>query len=182
MIRTFIALPVAPTAELLKLLRWTSKNSRALRTINPEQLHITLQFLGDTSWESVPLIGQAIAESVQGVPEFSVTLGPISGFPNIQRPRIVWAEIYPKEPIIALAESLAGRLEDLGIRLENRPFIPHLTLARVKGKRDQASEDLKQAELPQSLGTVSLDTVIHYESQTEQGRPVYEVLSEHYLH
>ncbi len=182
MIRTFIAVPVAPTAELLKLLRWISKHSRALRTMDPEQLHITLHFLGDTSWESVPLISQAIAESIRETPEISVTLGPISGFPNIQRPRVVWAEIQPKEPIIALAESLAGRLEHLGIRLENRPFIPHLTLARVKGRRDEASEDLQQAELPQSLGSVSLDTVIHYESHSKSGRPMYEVLSEHYLH
>ncbi len=174
-------MPVALTTEVARVLKLLQPLGSGVRTISPEQLHLTLCFLGDTPWELTNSVSQVIEETLHGREAIPASFGPLGGFPNLSRPRVIWAGVEPAEPITRIQEDLKRRLEDLGLQLEQRPFIPHVTLARVKGDRDIEFLDYDFATVSGSLGTVQLDEVVYFESQLGKRGPEYQILSEHYL-
>ena len=108
---------VAPLAcPELEQVRWTTSH----------QLHITLVFLGDQPPHRLEEIIEAIAE-VQFTP-FNLTLERIGHF----RSGIIWLGVEENEQLLRLQKSLSHKIRGLGIKLEQRKFIPHLTLGRCK--------------------------------------------------
>lgn len=96
------------------------------RKIHPEDLHITLVFLGDLDAHRRTCAEEA-AGRVRAVP-FTLTLNRIGCFP---RARVLWCGASERpQPLLNLLHSLNDGLLDCGFRLERRPFEPHVTLAR----------------------------------------------------
>lgn len=63
---------------------------------------------------------------------FEYEVGGLGGFPDLRRPRVVFAKVAPHPQLTALVEEIARRLAEIGIEREARPFTPHVTLGRVK--------------------------------------------------
>src|SRR5690242_6423167 len=96
-------------------------------------MHLTLRFLGDTSSDEVPAIGQAMRGALGERPPIALHLAQIGAFPSLQRPSVVWAGVGGDTSALAQAQSdLEQSLAALGIAREVRPFHPHLTLGRVR--------------------------------------------------
>lgn len=107
-----------------------------VKWVAPENLHITMIFLGDVGDGLVPDLEvaaqQALEETgLQG--PVNVTLDRLGAFPHVHKPRVVWAGCTndPK-PVKRLAKALERALEPLGFEPEDRPFTTHVTLGRVK--------------------------------------------------
>ena len=110
-----------------------SRNSTPAKWVNPESIHLTLQFLGDISSDRVTEIINAIKCGVGGIPSFQIQLAGLGVFPNPARTQVVWAGITGDiEQLKKLQESIGMELEKLGFPREKRTFTPHLTLARVR--------------------------------------------------
>jgi 2'-5' RNA ligase len=139
--RVFIA--VNPTEEELGRLGEASRPLReagfAVRWLPPENVHLTLKFLGEVSEERVPQVTAAVAEAVAGVRAFEMTVSGFGAFPSVKRPGVVWAGIEASEALQSVYERVEAALEPLGFPRESRPFRPHLTIGRGR-KRSKPAE------------------------------------------
>lgn len=96
----------------------------------PEQLHLTLTFIGEVSGSVFLDIREALA-GISG-PVMTLRLQGVGFFPPRGQPRIVWAGLEKNEPLQVLQRKITTRLFQLGLELENRKFSPHITLARLQ--------------------------------------------------
>ena len=99
------------------------------RWIPPEQLHLTLCFIGEVNGTVFQDIREVLSE-IKG-PPFSLRLQGVGFFPPRGLPRVVWAGIDNNEQLAILQRKIVTRLFSLGLELENRKFAPHITLARL---------------------------------------------------
>lgn len=103
------------------------------RWIPPENLHITLKFLGDVDERMLPDLREIAVGAAQRVRPFRVVYGPFGGFPNLSRPRVIFFEgTEGTRELAGLGLALESGVEPLGIPRENRAFTAHLTVARIK--------------------------------------------------
>lgn len=102
------------------------------RWVNPESLHITLKFIGEQKPEQVALIGQRLRK-VESEP-IEIGLSGYGFFPTAKAPRVFWIGIQASPALRELAANIDKATGELGIPLEERPFSPHLTLARAGGR------------------------------------------------
>jgi 2'-5' RNA ligase len=107
-----------------------------LRWVRPEGIHLTLRFLGETPAERQPAIESAISRAVAGTAPFELHLGKLDRFSSRQSPRVVWIDVNgDTESLARLQTQVEREITLLGYPSENRPFSPHLTLARVPPER-----------------------------------------------
>jgi 2'-5' RNA ligase len=104
----------------------------ALRRVKAENMHVTLAFLGQTRDDRLGDVTQAAAEAARRVSRFTLAFGRAGRFPERGRPRVVWMGIAEgAQGVLELAEGVYAGLRSRGIRFDDRPIAPHLTLARV---------------------------------------------------
>ena len=104
----------------------------ALRRVKAENLHLTLAFLGQTPDERLGDVTAAVAEAAASVAPFTLTFDRAGRFPERGRPRVVWLGIREAAPsVTALGAAVSDGLRSRGLRFDDRPLAPHLTLARV---------------------------------------------------
>jgi 2'-5' RNA ligase len=96
-----------------------------------ENLHVTTKFIGEWPQERLDEMKRALAGAPAAGP-VDITVRGLGWFPDERRPRVFWAGIDGGEPLRALAQSTEEAVARLGIPKEDRPFSPHLTLARIK--------------------------------------------------
>ena len=137
--RLFVALPLPGVvkAELISLIDAARKTApRSVRWVRPEQLHVTLKFLGDVETEQQEALTTAM-QSMCKETSFRFTLQGVDAFPNRRQPRVIWTGIQSGRDQVA---HLAGLIEtaacEAGFEPERRRFSPHVTLARVKQPGD----------------------------------------------
>ncbi|MBI2935954.1 MAG: RNA 2',3'-cyclic phosphodiesterase [Chloroflexi bacterium] len=134
-IRAFIAIDLPEDvkkalASLIDSLK--RRRVEGVRWVNPDGVHLTLKFLGDIRSGQVGEVVQAMAEASYGLSSFRLELKGVGGFPNLQRPRVLWTGMGGElGPCLALWRRLDEALRPLGFPSEERPFNPHLTLGRV---------------------------------------------------
>jgi RNA 2',3'-cyclic 3'-phosphodiesterase len=105
-----------------------------LRWVEPQHLHLTLQFLGDITTAMVTQAVAAAEDTAAAETPFTITFAGLGAFPSAAAPRVVWVGVTEGvERLATLAGRLALALRTRRFSLEDRPFTPHLTLARVRG-------------------------------------------------
>jgi 2'-5' RNA ligase len=117
--RLFLA--ILPSRQLRDSLTAARSTLRGRELPPPENLHLTLVFVGETDREADV---RAAMESVPGGP-FRLTLGRCGSFGDV-----LWAGVEENPRLNALAEALREALRQRGFLLHSRPFLPHITLAR----------------------------------------------------
>lgn len=124
--------PDGKRSMLANVLHELSLCGRSIKPSLPENLHITLKFLGETSNDQVPLIERELARLASQRPTFTVSLRGLGVFPDLKRPAVCWAGLKDAPGLMTLAEDIEAAISPLGFARERRPFQPHLTLARVQ--------------------------------------------------
>lgn len=139
--RLFIAidLPDSMRAALAleqSRLRASCTRNRDIRWTRPEGLHLTLKFLGEVAAARLSEITSAL-DRLDRVEPFEVEVAGFGFFPGGRRPRVFWVGLQAPPALGELAGQVEAAMERLGFASENRPFQPHLTLARFEGQRPQ---------------------------------------------
>jgi RNA 2',3'-cyclic 3'-phosphodiesterase len=148
-IRAFVA--VYPEAEIVSALESVQGRLRAMlpkaavKWALPEQIHLTLSFLGNIEEARVADFETALA-AASGMASFTLRSTALGTFPNARRPRVLWAGLEGElEVLDDLKTFIDGALEPLGIAPESRDFHPHLTVARIKEIRPAEAVILNEA-------------------------------------
>lgn len=133
-IRAFVAikLPDELVARLKEVRDSLASSQKDVSWVRPGSIHLTLKFLGDIETEEVEAVAGALSLAASGVKAFTVKAEGVGGFPNLKAPRVVWVGIRESAELIGLQRNIDERLFESGFEKDDRPFHPHLTLARVK--------------------------------------------------
>lgn len=158
--RLFIAidLPEEVREELCRLrtpipgARWVPAN----------QLHLTLAFLGDVEPERVIELTERVAGLT--APPFQLRFDRTGCFPSRMRPRVLWVGLKPEPLLISLADRLRELLRACAIPQEERPFAPHITLARLKLPAPRESAPFLDRPLQLQRPSVTVREFILFES------------------
>ena len=139
MIRSFIAIEIE-NQELLdriSTLQSTLGNTGAnIKFVKPENVHITLKFLGDVPSLLIEMIGNAL-QTLRFEP-FDSSLHGVGVFPSVNRINVVWLGITKGiTNFVSLHRQIESQLQTLGICPDNRGFNPHVTIARLRSARNK---------------------------------------------
>jgi 2'-5' RNA ligase len=137
-IRAFIAIELpegvrAAVAGVIGALK-ESGDGGAVRWSRPENLHVTLRFLGDVPRRRVPRIARGVGLATAALPPFCMRLGRVGVFPNRRRPRVVALAVGPEESLAGLAQAVDSAVALAGVAPDRFRFRPHLTLGRMRGR------------------------------------------------
>jgi 2'-5' RNA ligase len=168
-VRAFVA--IFPPLEVRKTalsgaLEAVRRSGDKVRWARPEKVHLTLKFLGDTQEEVLNDLCAALEETCRHHAPFDVGLTGFGAFPSARRARILWASVGAgSERLCSLATDVDAAFAPLGFEREGRPYVPHLTLGRVRGR--PASFDLSRASL--NLGFRARRAKLVESTLTEEG-------------
>lgn len=132
--RTFVALaltdPVLSSAgRAIDRLR---NAADGVRWAEEASLHVTLHFLGDLSDQEVALVCSGVQRVADATSPFDLHVHGLGAFPSVDRPRTVWLGVEEgADALVELFNRLIPALEPVGLRVERRPYVPHVTLGRV---------------------------------------------------
>lgn len=135
-IRAFVAIElphrvIVSIAEIQSRLKAYGFN---IRWVRPENIHLTIKFLGNIAAETVAPVCEAVSNAVSDYEPLSLEAGGVGVFPHMRRPRVVWIGITGRNTgLQALQKRVDAELAAMGFAKERRPFKGHLTLGRVKG-------------------------------------------------
>lgn len=125
--RLFVAIDLPP--ETRHSLAGLCFGIPGARWVDPEQIHLTLRFIGDVDGA----VFHDIRDGLAGIQahHFQLRLRGVGHFPPRKEPRVLWAGIEPSDPLILLRKKIESTLTGLGLPAEARKFSPHITLARL---------------------------------------------------
>jgi len=137
--RTFIAIPIPePCLEVLAEMQRLLQVSRAeVRWTKIPSIHLTLKFLGEADPEIISDLAKSLGAVTKQVRQFDLRLSGLGSFPNEKNPRIVWCGIRGDTDVLSRMQAEVETVcADFGFSPEDRPFRPHLTLGRIKGRKN----------------------------------------------
>jgi len=157
--------------------------ARGVRWVQPEGIHLTLKFLGDTPLERIEEVKAALARAAAKVDPFSFSISGLGCFPNTRQPRVVWVGLQePTGAMVRLRDAVEAQVAPLGFPTENRAFSPHLTLGRVQRYASKSEvRDIGQAVAASAIGVVgemTARTVCYIQSDLKPSGAVYTTLFE----
>lgn len=172
MVRTFIAIDLAPEVrERLFESQETLKQCTArLTLVDPENIHLTLKFLGEVSQNQIEQITEVLRR-ISGTP-FEIAFEGIVGN-NQSRPRVIWCTLSDEGACTSLACRIEEALAPLGFRREERPFTPHVTVARVRQYDPSLQRALKEVATRRHGTCRITGFTLKKSTLTPQG-PIYE--------
>jgi 2'-5' RNA ligase len=118
------------------------------RFVSPDDLHLTLRFLGEIPEETSVALQAAATELARHTPPFTYGIGRSVLFPRVSRARVIAATIAPSEELQKLVRSLEKLCVQSGLPAEERLFRPHMTLARLRNQ-------MKRPNLPSRPGAIT---------------------------
>jgi 2'-5' RNA ligase len=179
MIRLFIPFSLdQPVKEgLSRIIKELKPLTRSVKWVDPINLHLTAYFLGDTDPKLVPVIAEILNQVAPQYEPINTTVDHLGGFPNLQRPRIIWVGMDQlSQKLIPIADEIRKGLAKRGVHGDDKPFKPHLTLGRVRDNQGlgQLLDRLSSMEFPPIPVRFSKIELIH--STLTSSGPIYKTL------
>ena len=177
--RGFIAIDIDAFPILLKYEKDILNSGVNVKVVEPENVHITLKFLGETKLEDVGKIEEIIKKAVENIEPFKIQLKGTGVFPNENYIKIIWIGIQNGEKIGIIVNKIDNDLSKLGYKKENRSFSPHLTIGRLKSAKNKNEllkiiENYKNTEFAE----VKVDKVKLIKSELTPKGPIYTTILE----
>lgn len=177
-LRLFVALDVPEQIKntVSEGLKAAKERMEGIRWVKPENIHLTLKFIGGYEEEKLDKLVGEIHKIAQGTPGFRARLGGCGAFPSPARARVIWVDMREGgEEAAVIARSINSRLGKLGVGKEKRPFRGHLTLGRLKRPKDCSGIlEIMEEEL-EGLADMPFDVreVVLYRSVLSPQGPTY---------
>ncbi len=181
MVRAFIAIPIneATRGELVSVQSELPRTAGKMKLVEPQNLHLTLKFLGEVEEEKIPEIHSAVSRTLEGMEAFTMRVAGIGAFPSPRNIRVIWAGVREGEAQVrAVQRRIDAALVALGFSPE-RNFYPHVTIARVKFVHNR-SELASFIDLNRNreFGEVQVTRIELMRSTLTPQGPIYSKLAE----
>jgi len=150
-----------------------------VRWVEPENLHVTLKFLGTVNPDLIGRVEKALDQVGGSNAKFDAEVTGFGAFPTIRRPRVIWAGVEPSPAVRCLKQDLEWALADCGFEKETRAFHPHVTLGRAENEGGAGAFrglDEKMADM-QLEATFPVRSVVLMRSRLSKSGPSYSVVS-----
>jgi len=136
-LRCFIAIdiPQQIRGEIEELMELLKKHDTDVKWVLPDNIHITLKFLGNTSEAVVPRIRDSLSAILSSYEPFYIKIQGIGVFPNRKHPRVIWVGAEDSDVLKSLKREAEQAMVLFGYQKEDKEFQPHLTLGRVRSQR-----------------------------------------------
>ena len=146
------------------------------RWLDPDQLHMTLAFIGDKD----VLAARDIVDSLITLdpPTFLLEISGVGHFGSLRQARTVWAGVETSEPLLRLRKGVVRRLALADVAVERRKFHPHVTLARVRGETGHHLANFLAEHSLLRLPAFPVEAFTLFESHLRPEGAVYEVVEE----
>jgi RNA 2',3'-cyclic 3'-phosphodiesterase len=181
LLRAFIAVEI-PAGIQNAIAHSTASLKNALpkslvRWVAPQNVHLTLKFLGDVSPATLEHLAEALKVEAASHGMFSMSVHGLGAFPNPRRARVIWIGLEAPHALEALRRGVEAAAAQLGYATEERPFSPHLTIGRV-GQNASASDLQRirtafEATRVGMLGMLRVEAVHIFKSDLQPGGSVY---------
>ncbi len=172
--RIFTAIRIKPNQEIRNLIKYLSKFN-STKTVEPENLHLNLKFLGEVKERELEKAKKAI-KKLRGFGEFKAELSGTGAFPNKEYIKVIWIGVKTKEQEI---NKLARKTEKIYIDKEfqkrDKEYKPHITVARVKTKPDKKIREVFD-KYDKTYKEIKIDEVELIESELTKKGPIYKTI------
>ena len=162
-IRSFIAIELPEEAKegLARLRKELERDEhKFVKWVDPGGIHLTLKFLGNIPSKRVTEITEAIKEAAQGISPFHLEISGLGAFPSIRQARVLWVGIGGEvDKLSRLQKNIDSALAALGFAKEERPFVPHLTLARIR----EGASPPERRSFGELVGSTTFEDKYHVE-------------------
>jgi 2'-5' RNA ligase len=140
-----------------------------------ERLHLTLRFIGEVGDTAAHDVISSLRDPLPVSP-FAMTFDRLGAFPPKGPPRVLWIGVAGgRESVVRAEAAVSERLARLGMPREDRPYSPHMTLARVREPAGLRAATLFDGLVPR-LGATRVDAITLFQSKLSPNGPAYVVL------
>ena len=184
MLRSFIAIEIQAViqnaiADNIASIKKTLPKP-LIRWVAPQNVHLTLKFLGDVSPAQLKQLAETLNEEAASHEMFSMSVGGLGAFPTQRRARVIWIGLNAPPALTALQNAVDEAAAQLGYLKEERPFSPHLTIGRVGQTASTSDLQHIRSALESTkvgiLGTVRVQAIHIFKSDLQTGGSVYTLL------
>ncbi|HYW35366.1 MAG TPA: RNA 2',3'-cyclic phosphodiesterase [Balneolaceae bacterium] len=173
--RLFIAIPLPDHVKNVMI--GLQESIDGIKWQSPDQMHLTLKFLGETPRDELSTIYAQLENISQQ--EFILNVKGVGVFPNLRAPRVIWAGVKKSDPLAKLYRSVEKQCQNAGFEPEKRSFKPHITLGRVKGAPAHRVKRFVQKEQAAALtAQMTVDRFNLYRSKLTHAGAVHTVVKE----
>jgi len=179
--RCFIAIDVdEKIKDAISALQVELKDFNAnLRWVKPENIHLTLKFLGNVDEGMLDKIKRALRVACSGYKNFTLEAKGMGIFPDRRRPRVLWVDIKENDSLKSLQRAIEDAMVSTGFERDERGFSPHLTIARFRSSAEIGQlYDKIQLYKERYFGTMNVDSVLLMESRLRPAGAEYTRLFE----
>ncbi len=177
--RSFIAVDIPTTQALKEASAALKAATPPLKLVDLGILHLTLKFLGETPEERVLEISEVMKSVATGVMARPFVLRGMGAFPSARRVRVVWIGVESGGVLERIAKGLEEGLTRLGFPPEDRPFTPHVTLARAKVPgQSTVLERVIDAYREREFGNFRVEGMVLKKSILHPTGPEYHVVAQ----
>jgi len=174
--RLFVA--IRPPAAIRAILLGAMGGISGARWQSEDQLHLTLRFVGEVDRHLAGDVHAALGAIHQ--PAFEIALNGIGAFDRRGWPDAVWAGVTPHEPLKALHKKVDAALTRVGVPPDQRAFLPHITLARLK-RGSGTVGNLLECSGGLTSPPFAVDHIALYESALTPDGAVYSLIERYSL-
>ncbi len=179
--RTFLAIHIPSTADYTGLVERLKKNLTHEKYINycrPENIHLTLKFLGNTPVDDIPAIIETCQKVAKRHQPFAMDFDRTGLFGSNRVPRVLWLGMNDQpQALFDLENDLLDAFDDLGYLRDRQNFVPHLTVCRIKSLVDkQFFMQIYNGIEQKTYLHVEVKELVYYQSFLQPTGPFYKVL------
>lgn len=179
--RCFIAIDIDEEIKkaISKLQNELTDCKADLRWVRPENIHLTLKFLGNVEEKRLDKIKARLTDVCIKHNRFTIEVKGMGVFPDKRRPRVLWVDVKDNSPLTVLQRELEDAMASIGFEKENRRFSPHLTIGRFRSlKGIEALYDKIQLHKDDSFGLMDVKSVFLMESRLKPSGSEYRRIAE----
>jgi len=180
--RAFIAVDTTDDVQqkISRMVRVLRAESKGVKWVDPEKMHITMYFLGEIVEDELELIKQVMQASIATVNPFSISVEGVSAFPRITAPRVLWVGVKNNtDELKQMYDSFSRGLIESGAHVEHeasKKFTPHITIGRVRGRDTGGLVQALDSLGGSNFGVSGVKEVVLYRSILTTGGPLYDQL------
>ena len=181
--RAFLAVELSKEmiGKLSAVAHQLDKSGADVAWVRAQNLHLTVMFLGEITAEQVDTVRSAVAAVATQHPACTIRLDHLGAFPSASRPRVIWAgaALPEADPLVRLAENIRLAVRSLGIPDEERSFVPHVTIGRIRSQKRMSQLCglfSAEAESWRPTAPCKIESVALFESRLSPEGPAYRLI------